>query len=77
MINQELSLSKSKNVPSQSNENENENENESDSESFESKESENTNKEDIRKISGDRIISSDSPIKKIYFNLEKEVYQKN
>ena len=76
MINQELSLSKSKNVPSQSNENENENENESDSESFESKESENTNKEDIRKISGDRIISSDSPIKKNILQVRKRSISK-
>ena len=71
MINQELNLSKSNNIPSNKSD-----ENESDSESFESKESVSSNKEDIRKISGDRILNNDVPVKKKYSSIQKKIIKK-
>ena len=73
MINQELNLSKSNNIPSNKS---NENENQSYSESFESKESISSNNEDIRKISGDRILSSDAPVKKNIVQITKRSLSK-
>ena len=71
MINQELNLSKSNNIPSNKSD-----ENESDSESFESKESVSSNKEDIRKISGDRILNNDVPVKKNIVQFKRRLSKK-